>query len=118
MLRTLDNWWKAFHDLRDELYSPHFSLKKAREMLEKVIMKGNPEGATVYRIARDNHQIMDIVDSAESVENFFRLPVFCGEFKWDEKQRGMNGRETYGEFRDERTGARLFYAVPHTVARY
>ncbi len=119
MIRTLEKWWSAFDGINFALGGNKPDVETAKKIVRSVLDAGNPDGNTVYRIARDTHEMVDIVDCTESVENFFNCFYFGhGEFKWDTAKRGMNGRENYGEFRDKKTGARLFYAVPHTVARY
>lgn len=123
MIRTLESWWSAFDGINFALGGNKPDVESAKKIVRSILDKGNTSGNRVYRIARDDHTILDIVDCEESVENFFaRLPkVFegetLGEFQWDKKQTAPSGRQNYGVLYST-SGKRLFYAVPHSVSRY
>jgi hypothetical protein len=123
MIRTLEKWWSAFDGINFALGGNKPDVECAKKIARSILDAGNTSGNRVYRISRDDHSIVDIVDREESVINFFaRFPkVFegeiLGEFQWDKKRTAPNGRENYGVVYSP-SGKRLFYAVPHSVSCY
>lgn len=67
----------------------------------------------VYRVASDDHKVFCILDSQESVENYF-AQFFCdAEIR---REYAVNG--TVYKFELFSNGARTMYAVKHEVNKF
>lgn len=109
MLKTLNLWWAAFHELRDLLYKPTAKdIEKASAIVAKILHDGDASGNSVYRVCNNKHEIMMILDSPESVRDYFNALT--------EGEISGNENDSYMEIR--RNGERVFYSVRHTVEKY